>query len=249
MSVFIDELAVILYHSSKTHTMSRPYVICHMVASIDGRIITKNWGLKRGVPAYEKTAYTFDADAWLCGRVTMAEGFAIDKPDTLPAVTDDMDRGDFVAAHQAKSFAVAIDAHGKLGWEKGTIDGEHIISVLTEEVASEYLAYLREKGVSYIFGGKRSINFSVVLDKLGTLFPVTKILLEGGGNVNGSLLNAGLIDEISLLHYPVADGTPNTPSLFDVDEKLVKAPASQLKLLSVEKLEEDVLWLRYKVLK
>ena len=54
------------------HTTKRPYVICHMGPSIDGRIITANWGSLPGFTAeYERTAQTFDADGWIIGRVSM----------------------------------------------------------------------------------------------------------------------------------------------------------------------------------
>ncbi|QLG40363.1 MULTISPECIES: dihydrofolate reductase family protein [unclassified Paenibacillus] len=35
------------------------------------------------------------------------------------------------------------------------------------------------------------------------------MLLEGGGVINGSFLNEGLIDEISLVFAPIMDGTSN----------------------------------------
>jgi len=51
----------------------RPYVICHMSPSIDGKIVSKNWpSLKIAYAAYERTATTLAADAWIVGRVSMA---------------------------------------------------------------------------------------------------------------------------------------------------------------------------------
>jgi hypothetical protein len=51
---------------------NRPYVICHMVPSVDGRIVTSRWGLSARVYAeYERTARTFEADSWMIGRVSM----------------------------------------------------------------------------------------------------------------------------------------------------------------------------------
>ncbi len=41
----------------------RPHVICHMLPSIDGRIVTRGWKLKDATREYERTAATFDADA------------------------------------------------------------------------------------------------------------------------------------------------------------------------------------------
>jgi hypothetical protein len=49
----------------------RPYVICHMVSSVVGRIVTDGWRLKPGLGAeYERTAATFDADGWIIGRIS-----------------------------------------------------------------------------------------------------------------------------------------------------------------------------------
>src|SRR2546422_5382393 len=50
--------------------IKRPYVICHMAPSIDGRIAGVG-SLRSLSAAYERTADTFDADAWIIGRVSM----------------------------------------------------------------------------------------------------------------------------------------------------------------------------------
>ena len=224
----------------------KPHVICHMMASLDGRIILKRWGATPpDTQAYETTAGRFEAQAWLCGRVTMEQDFTEGlQPDLQPG-TAPPDRHDFVADPGATSFAIAIDAHGKLGWEAGAIDDDHIISVLTEQVSDEYLAYLRRQGVSYIFGGARELDLAGVLEKLGRLFPIKTILLEGGGHINGSLLKAGLVNELSLLHYPVIDGAASSPTIFEQGEQ--PGPPAQLKLRHVEQLPGDILWLHYDV--
>ena len=225
----------------------KPHVICHMMASLDGRIITSRWGSTPNTNAYETTARTFDSQAWLCGRVTFEKDFTDGlQPDLQPGATVP-DRHDFVADKEAASFTIAIDAHGKLGWESAYIDDDHIISVLTEQVSDEYLAYLRRVGVSYLFGGAKELDFSLVLNKLGELFPIKTILLEGGGHVNGSLLKAGLVDELSLLHYPVIDGAVSSAAVFEQGEQ--PGPPAKLRLKHVEQLPDGIVWLRYDVLK
>lgn len=216
-----------------------------MVASLDGRIITRRWGDKPNTQAYETTAATFDAQAWLCGRVTMetdfTEGLAPDlRPGTAPP-----DRHDYVADPAATSFAIAIDAHGKLGWKSGYLDDDHLIAVLSEQVSDEYLAYLRRQGVSYLFGGAQELDFARVLSRLGELFPIKTILLEGGGHLNGSLLKAGLVDELSLLHYPVIDGAASSAAVFEQGEQ--PGPPAHLRLRHVEQLPGGLVWLRYDV--
>jgi len=224
--------------------MQRPYVICHMLPSVDGRIVLRDWKLDNATREYERTAATFGADAWIIGRISM-EPYA--GKARVPARRNGapIARKDFVAEHDASSYAIAIDPSGKLTWRASDIDGEHVITILTESVSDDYLAFLQSKGVSYLFGGKSRIDLGRVLRKLRARFGIETLLLEGGGKINGSFLAADLIDELSVLVAPVADGSVGTPSLFDVENR--RAPARRLDLLSMEKLRGGIVWLRYKV--
>lgn len=226
------------------NTRPGPYVICHMLPSIDGRIVIRDWKLPGATREYERTAATFGADAWIIGRISM-EPYAGKARVPAGKSRQRIPREDFVAEHDASSYAIAIDPSGKLRWENGDIDGEHVITILTESVADSYLAFLQSKGVSYLFGGKSRINLAGVLRRLRSRFGIQKLLLEGGGKINGSFLAADLIDELSILVGPVADGSIGTPSLFDVENS--RTPARSLKLLSVEKRAGGIVWLRYKV--
>src|ERR1700704_4825974 len=59
-----------------TSTSRRPRVICHMLASVDGRIVTGGWPLTAEArKQYELVHAGYEADGWICGRVTM-EPFA-----------------------------------------------------------------------------------------------------------------------------------------------------------------------------
>jgi riboflavin biosynthesis pyrimidine reductase len=225
-------------------TTARPYVICHMLPSIDGRIVLRDWNLPRATREYEKTAETFDADAWIIGRISM-EPYAGKARIPRRKTREPIAREDFVAEHDAESYAIAVDPSGKLRWEENNIDGEHVITVLTEAVSDSYLAFLQSKGISYLFGGKSRIDLAKALRKLRAHFGIRKLLLEGGGKINGSFLAANLIDELSILVGPVADGSIGTPALFDVETR--RSPARNLKLLSIKKRADGIVWLRYKV--
>ena len=222
----------------------RPYVICHMLPSIDGRIVIRDWKLPNATREYERTAATFDADAWIIGRISM-EPYAGKTRVPARKNGERIAREDHVAEHEATSYAIAIDPSGKLTWRSSDIDGEHVITILTEAVSDDYLAFLQSQGVSYLFGGKSRIDLPKVLRKLRARFGIRTLLLEGGGKINGSFLAADLIDELSILVGPVADGSIGTASLFDVEDR--KAPPRRLKLVSIEKRAGDIVWLRYKV--
>ena len=131
----------------------KPYIICHMLSSIDGRI--DGASLKGLTPAgeYEATGAQLNGDAWICGRTTMQQHFA--DPQPFPAASD-IPAGPqpVYVAHRARSYAVAVDTLGKLRWSSADIDGDHLISVLSERVSAEYLAMLRDLGISYIVSGR-----------------------------------------------------------------------------------------------
>jgi len=223
-------------------TTARPHVICHMLPSLDGRIVLRDWDVPNATREYERTAATFEADAWIIGRISM-EPYA--GKARVPKTRETFPREDFVAEHDATSYAIAIDPSGKLTWSRSDIDGEHVITILTESVSDNYLGFLRAKGVSYLFGGKTKIDLAKVLRKLRQTFGIKTLLLEGGGKINGSFLAANLIDELSILVAPVADGSIGTPSLFDVTNR--RLPARKLKLMSMEKRQGGIVWLRYKL--
>ena len=229
--------------------MSRPRVICHMMTSIDGRIVTDGWPMSpEGRKQYELLHATYEPDGWLCGRVTMELHFASGVRPDADVVREyhGPPRDDFVAPGEHDSYAFALDSHGRLVWESGEIEGDHVVAILTTRVADEYLATLRARGVSYLLAGSPDLDLPLALDKIGERFGVRTLMLEGGGGINGSMLRAGLVDEVSVLVAPVVDGRVGTAALFDVEGANV-APR-RLKLQSVEQRADDVLWMRYKVL-
>ena len=107
---------------------------------------------------------------------------------------------------------------------------------------------LQEKGVSYLFAGRRagSLDLALALEKLGTA-GVRKLLQEGGGEMNGSFVRAGLVDELSLLFTPVVDGGPGEPALFDVEDERLDEALTGLRLEHVSRVAADMLWVRYTV--
>ncbi len=98
--------------------------------------------------------------------------------------------------------------------------------------------------MSYLLAGRDDVDLAAALDKIGARFGVRTLMLEGGGGINGGLLRAGLVDEVSLLVAPVVDGRMGTPAVFDVEGE---ATPRRLVLHEVERRADDVLWLRYRV--
>ena len=234
--------------TTSTNT-KRPRVICHMMASVDGRIVTDGWPVSaEGRRQYELIHTTYEPDGWICGRVTMQLHFAAGTRTDAEIAREYRGgpREDFVAPGEHESFAMAVDPRGKLVWESGEVEGDHVVAVLTERVSDEYLTMLRERGVSYLLAGRgEDVDLPLALEKIGSRLGVRTLMLEGGGGINGSFLRAALVDELSLLLSPVADARVGTAALFDVEGEGFE-PCG-LKLTHVERRPGDVLWLRYSV--
>jgi riboflavin biosynthesis pyrimidine reductase len=220
-----------------------------MTTTVDGKIITENWRDEPWASAYtglfEKYHYSFESEAWILGRVSMERDFSGGLQPRLITPDKPIDRKPFIGDPEATSFAIAVDGQGKLGWETNETGGDHIIELLTESISDAYLYYLQRKGISYIFAGQEELDIPLALEQLATVFPIKTLMLEGGGHLNGSFLNAGLIDELSLLLMPIADGTPKATSLFEVNQQFAKQPASLMKLEEVKQIEGGTIWLRY----
>jgi riboflavin biosynthesis pyrimidine reductase len=227
----------------------KPYVICHMVASIDGRTLISRW---RPTDATNRAQFAelherLAVDAWLVGRATGAE-YA--RGSAYPSLASETyPREPWFARRDAVAYGVVLDAQGKIGWGRGDIDGDPIVVVLSEQVSDSHLAGLRRDGVSYLFAGKHRLDLAVTLESLNRELGITRLEINGGGITNGSFLRAGLIDEISVAIYPVVDGAKGARSVFDSTDNNPDAPASiaAMALESSEVLPGGAVWLRYRL--
>ena len=221
----------------------KPHIAVLMMSSLDGRSLTDGWQLKYVFGLYEKTAAKFEADGWICGRVTMQEvSHGDDYPRGLAKAP--IPRTHHFADRNASQYAISIDPKGLVAWKSNTALNSHVVEVVTEDVADDYLAYLQSIDVSYVFGGKSEIDLKKVIETLGEELGVKKLIVEGGSHVSGAFVNERLVDEVSVLIIPLVDGRTEHPSSFEVPMDRWTAPV-YLNLTSVETLEHGALWLRY----
>ncbi|MBN9541027.1 MAG: dihydrofolate reductase family protein [Reyranella sp.] len=227
----------------------KPYVLCHMVCSVDGRIWGSRWRPKENVVPnlFEKLHDQLGGGSWLCGRVT-AQEFAKGTEPHYPPTDQVFPRENWFARRDAKTWGIFLDGKGKAVWARKDIGGDAVLVVLTEAVPDRHLAGLRADGVSYIFAGATEIDLAGALETLNRELGIERIMLEGGGGANGALLRAGLIDELSLVICPVIDGSTGGPIVFNSgDADLGPAPIESMTLASHEVLEGGAMWLRYRL--
>jgi 5-amino-6-(5-phosphoribosylamino)uracil reductase len=229
--------------------MMKPYVICHMCTTIDGRILGSRWvdlpAAIRSGKLFETTAASFGIGAWLVGTTTMKE-FA-DGNFKLKPARQQIERVDHLANPKAKSFAIGADAKGVLRYKRNDVDGDHVVLLVSQIVSNDYLAHLRAAGVSYLFCGRDRVDVRIALNKIAGVLGLRKLLLEGGGTFNGAVLKAGLIDEISQVIIPVIDGGVGVAGICDIPGKAPGKSAATLRVIQHKKLPGGVNWFRYRV--
>ncbi|WP_434774797.1 dihydrofolate reductase family protein [Pseudomonas oryzihabitans] len=225
----------------------KPYVICHMMSSVDGHALTDGWDRtlkKQADTTYERLAERFDFDAWACGRVTMEE-IAHGEGYPKGVAQAPIPRTHHFAKRDASKYAIAIDPQGKVAWKKNEALDSHVVAVLSEAVSDDYLAHLQSIGASYVFGGQQELDLAAVLELLNTELGIERLVVEGGPHVSGSFVAAGLVDEISVLIIPLVDGRGAHPASFEIAEQVWQQPL-YLKLDAAEAQDDGSVWLRYR---
>jgi 2,5-diamino-6-(ribosylamino)-4(3H)-pyrimidinone 5'-phosphate reductase len=109
-----------------------------------------------------------------------------------------------------------------------------------------HLALLERHAIPHVVVGKDRVDLAGLLAHLSDRNGVTRVRVDSGGTLNGALLRAGLVDEVSLLLAPYAVGGRSPAGLFVADD-LVDGDPVRLALTGVERLRGDTVWLRYAV--
>ena len=238
--------------------MDRPYIFCHMMTALDGKIMGNYMETPQGNEAgdvfydiaFGKAPF-YKHQGWLSGRVTTDDNFTFYQKPELEENAPEVPAGDFIAQPDFGMFYVSIDPHGKLGWKDKTLHyGDttaHVIEVLTGQAGNAYKAFLRKLGISYIIAGEKELDYAAMLAKLKQQFHIETLMLGGGGVLNWSFLQAGMCDEISLVVAASADANPDTPPVFRAQKGLSTDRALGCALKEAKVMGKDTVWLRYMV--
>lgn len=221
----------------------RPYIICHMMSLLDGRIDCDVTEQIESGDEYYDALNQLNCPSTLMGRVTMQMHYALPEPFVAEDKTP-IGKEQFYIAISAKGYMVAIDTMGKLRWPQNQFDGMPLLVITSEECPKEYHDTLTKQHISWIATGKKGIDLSRAMELLNKEFNVERLSVTGGGNINGAFLKAGLLDEVSMMWCPGIDGRKGMAAAFDgLDANI---PPTKLQLTSVEKLGETI-WAKYKL--
>lgn len=235
---------VILISNGKNDKEMKPYIISHMMASIDGRIDCDMTEQIDPTDSYYEALDKLKCQSQLMGRVTMQIHYADSEPFEAKDKTPIGKQEEFVAL-KAEGYTIAIDTMGKLRWNSFSYDGRPLLVITSESCPKEYLDTLTAQKISWIAVGEKKIDLAHAMEILYDTFGVERLAVVGGGHINGAFLVAGLLNEVSVMIGAGIDGRKGMTAVFDGIEDS-KRPATLLKLESVEQVNEGTVWLRYK---
>lgn len=227
-------------HLLKTDKMKKVYVICHMMASLDGRIDC-DMTSQIGSDGYYEALEALNLDATIEGKTTalmhyaLKELFHVDQPQAVRCE-------EIYKSHDADRWEAVVDTKGTLLWPE--TDTKDRLCIVSEKVSRQYLDYLKTRSISYIVTGEQEVDLLRAIEILKKDFGSERIGVVGGGHINGSFLAKGLLDEVSMVYGAAIDGREGFCAAFDGIDKSHSHPF-MLHLKSVRQMGDDSVWLRY----
>ena len=213
--------------------------------SVDGRIDCAMTEKIDSSDSYYEALDSLGCPTQLMGKVTLQMHYVGYQPFACKDATSIGHQAAHVAV-RSEGYTVAMDTHGTLDWRSGECDGRPLLVVTSEDCPKEYLSHLESNGISWIAAGKGRIDLAAAMEMLGNEFGVKRVAIVGGGHINGAFLQAGLIDEVSVMIGPGIDGRKGMTAVYDGIEDRDFGPVL-LELRSVERVGSGTVWLRYSV--
>jgi 2,5-diamino-6-(ribosylamino)-4(3H)-pyrimidinone 5'-phosphate reductase len=123
------------------------------------------------------------------------------------------------------------------------------IILVSSKTPQSYLNFLRKRNINFIQSGEDHVDYKAALEELNSRYGVKVVRVDSGGTLNGVLLRAGLVNEVSLLIHPYLVGGTSPRSMFRAPDLVVSSGVINLQLIHFEQLAENLIWLRYEVKK
>ncbi|MFH1825797.1 MAG: bifunctional diaminohydroxyphosphoribosylaminopyrimidine deaminase/5-amino-6-(5-phosphoribosylamino)uracil reductase RibD [bacterium] len=221
----------------KYMTSKRPYVVLKTAITLDGKIATKT-GASRWVAGQESLKYAHHLrnvyDAILVGVNTVL----VDNPKLTTR-----------RVKRVKNpIRIVLDAFARTPVTADVVKtkGARTIIVVGAQAKAKKIWQLEKAGAEILQlpAPKGKIDLKKLLQKLGKM-KIASLLIEGGGEVNASFLEAGLVDKGLFIIVPKIFGGRTAKTCVEGEGVKLPAQAKHLRVEEVRRLGNDILVIGY----
>lgn len=225
--------------------MNKPYIVCYMMTSVDGRIdcdmVAKLAGVEDYYPLLDELELKSAISGKTTARLELAEPGEFKPENNLPFGKEIVSK----KTDSSNGYDIVVDTKGTLLWKHDSQYEKPHILITSKQVSREYLTYLDEKNISYIVAGDDGIDLAAACEALKKNFGIEKLGIVGGPAINTAFLDAGLLDEVIVLIGAGIDGRASFPTVFQREDEGNGEP-TPLKLIEARTYDSGAVFIRYK---
>ncbi|MEU5884036.1 dihydrofolate reductase family protein [Spirillospora sp. NPDC047279] len=204
----------------------RPYLVVHVAVSLDGATT----GFQPDIERFYELAAGWHEDATLTGADTILAQEA--------ALADARGPG------PAKDgpLLIVVDGKGRVSQWESLRNAGHWSDVLALHTDTTPPPPDGNSVRELVIGNER-VDLPAAMTAIGTLGGINIVRVDSGGALTGALLQAGLIDEVSLLVHPLLAGSKGTQTWYGSQPCVI----DRLERIASQSFDDGLVWLRYRL--
>lgn len=212
-------------------TTKRPFVTLKSASTLDGRLATKT-----------------GSSQWISGAAARAEVHTLRHQHQAIMIgvntllQDDPSLTTRLEVEAKQPIPIIVDAKLRTPASAKVIQhsGQRAIVLTTEAASRDHEQQLQQYGVTVVrCGAGEQVDLHAAMQWLGE-HEISSILLEGGGKLNGAMLQAGFVNKLVLYYGMKIVGGADSPALFDMAGVELMQDAYTLEGVEVAQVGEDI---------
>lgn len=171
---------------------------------------------------------------------TWHEDVTLAGADTILAQESGLATADLPGPAPDGPILAVVDGRGRVSAWQALLDAGHWSRVLAIHAAD---TPSRDHGFAEIVAGGERVDLEAMLLALRERFGAGVVRVDSGGALNAALLDAGLVDEVSLLIHPVLAGAADRRPWHGGGP----AAGTRMTLVEARSFPDGIVWLRHRL--